>query len=85
MDKTILKDQHLAFIDEVAKLIDSAKTEVTDNLTKTFDLDAILENPQYGKELMANVMTDLTDYLTKASEVGQKFGNQKAELFDGNS
>jgi hypothetical protein len=77
-----LSSYHQAFIDEITMLIDNAKSELTDEFLKSFDLDAILQNPEYGKKLMEDLMVRLEDYLSKAGEVGQTFGEVKREAFN---
>jgi hypothetical protein len=81
MTTSSLTAEHQAFIDNLTSVIDNAKSELSDEFLKSFDLDAILKNPEYGKKLMADLMFRLEDYLAQAGQVGKAFGEVKKDAF----
>jgi hypothetical protein len=76
-----LTESHKAFIDDLTTVIGNAKDALTNELIKSFDLDVILKDPEYGKTIMANLMLMLEDYLDKAASIGQELGDAKKEQY----
>ena len=81
MTASNLKAEHQTFIDELAKLIKSSKVKLTDELNASFDLDAILNDPKYGQEIVGKLMFMMEEYLSSAALAGQQFGEIKKEMF----
>lgn len=78
---THLEKEHQTFIDELTSLVEKAKGNLIDELTASFDMDEVLDNPEYGKEIMAKLRLILEDYVGEAAVAGQSFGDVKKELF----
>ena len=77
-----LTAQHQVFIKDLTDLIDVAKDKLTAKFQNDFDLESVLNNPDYAKELMAEVQLELVKYLKDAEMIGNQFGKVKEEAFN---
>ena len=80
-----LSAEHQTFIDDITKLIDVAKEKLTTKFQNDFDLESVLNDPEFAKELMADIQLELVDYLKDAEKIGNTFGQVKEEDFNARS